>query len=93
MTRGNKKLIYKSYRITERFPTEKRKNSMTYLTTNFREFVKNQIIQETKKESVPVKPKELVDIKQSSGAWIEALQEKFNEIWKDKDKEYDNLYK
>lgn len=51
---------------------------MSYITTNFREFVKQQIIQETRKEKTPTQPKETTEIKQKD--WMTELREEFERV-------------
>ena len=56
---------------------------MPYITINFREFVKQQLIQETKKEKPPILPKETTEIKQRD--WMAELREDFDKIYENRD--------
>ncbi len=59
---------------------------MNYLTTTFRDFVKNQLIAESKKDKQNGKQEQVKENK-SNTDWIKQLQDEFNQIIKD----YDNL--
>ncbi len=59
---------------------------MNYLTTTFRDFVKNQLIAESKKDKQNGKQEQVKENK-SNTDWIKQLQDEFNQIMKD----YDNL--
>ena len=59
---------------------------MNYLTTTFRDFVKNQLIAESKKDKQNGKQEQVKETK-SNTDWIKQLQDEFNQIIKD----YDNL--
>jgi len=59
---------------------------MNYVSTTFKEFIRNRLNEEVKKP----KPEQLItETKPYDRAWIYEMQEKFNEIWQD----YDDLYK
>jgi len=57
---------------------------MPYITTSFREFVKDKLIQETKKENSPVLPYEKIKIK-SDKDWLKELNEEWDKIMGDRD--------
>lgn len=52
---------------------------MSYITTSFREFVKDKLIQETNKENSPVVPHEKIKIK-SDKDWLKELNEEWDKI-------------
>ena len=58
---------------------------MNYVSTTFKEFIRNRLNEEVKKP----KEEQLPEAKPYDRAWVYEMQEKFNEIWKD----YDDLYK
>ena len=55
---------------------------MNYLTTTFRDFVKNQLIAESKKDKQNGKQEQVKENK-SNTDWIKQLQDEFNQIMKD----------
>ena len=59
---------------------------MTYLETNFRDFVKNHLIEETQK---PALDKALNVNKPTGATWMDLMRIEFEEITK----EYDDLHK
>ena len=65
---------------------KKIRNTMTYLSKTFKDFVRNKLNEETNKES----PNEQLianEIKFNGKAWVEELIEKYTELIQ----EYDNL--
>lgn len=60
---------------------------MNYLTTSFREFIKNELIKETKKEQAPPETKN--ESRSDSWAWHKQMEIEFNKLMAD----YDDLYK
>jgi len=52
-------------------------NTMAYITTSFREFVKDKLIQETKKEKSPAMPYEKI---KSDKDWLKELNEEWDKI-------------
>jgi hypothetical protein len=59
---------------------------MNYVSTTFKEFIRNRLNEEVKK---PMPEQPINEAKPYDRAWIYEMQEKFNEICKD----YDDLYK
>ena len=66
---------------------------MSYITTDFREFVKEKLIQETKKESRLFQQNEKTETKPPKLNWFDKLNQEWNELFKENDKTYDDLYK
>ena len=60
---------------------------MNYLDTSFKDFVKNQLIAESKKEKQNNKPEAEATKSKSNYEWIKQIQEEFNQLMKD----YDNI--
>lgn len=60
---------------------------MNYLDTSFKDFVKNQLIAESKKEKENNKQATEASKSKSNYEWIKQIQEEFNQLMKD----YDNI--
>jgi len=59
---------------------------MTYVETNFRDFVKNHLIEETKK--LTTADKAINENKPTGSSWMDLMKIEFEEIMKD----YDNIH-
>ena len=57
---------------------------MSYITINFREFVKQQLIQETKKNKSPLMPVDKPINRPSNDDYIERLRQEWDEAVKGK---------
>ena len=60
---------------------------MNYLDTSFKDFVKNQLIAESKKEKENNKQAAEAGKSKINYDWIKQIQEEFNQLMKD----YDNI--
>jgi len=60
---------------------------MKHLSTNFKDFIRNKLYEQTIKETLSPEQSLVNEIKENGVAWVEELIEKYTELIQ----EYDNL--